>query len=593
MRSIARADRPAADRWLARGLALLVALAVCAPLLGRGYTLAYDMVFVPDPAFTAHAWGGDGMVPRAVPADAILAVVGWLLPMSLVQQLLLLAATGLGVLGAWRVAPARTLLGAAATALAFGWGAYQAERLAMGQWSLLLGVALLPWVLRAGLGAADTGRAWQLALLVAAGAVAAPTAGVLTAGLALALVAALPLSGRHRALVVATAGVANATWAVPGALAGARLGRDDLGVAAFATAADTPAGVVVSALTGGGVWNRLVHLDSRASAVSAGLGLVVLAVAALGVRALVTRPATATRASDPVGPAPAPASARAGRAVLALGIIGLLLALVTTTGPGAHAVTWLTGHVPGAGLLRDAQKWLGWWLLPVALAFGVGLERVAAWFPPGSAVLVLASGALVPLVATPDYAWGVGGRLEAHPWPAAYSEAARALDEAPRPGAVVVLPWHAFRAWDWNGDRAVLDPWQRWLDRPVVVRDDLELVHRTVPGEDPVAAAVGEVLGRGGPVDTEALRALGVRYVLEDLTTAGREGPEPAGSVLVDNDRVRVVDLGPVEADPARDAHPVRVAGADLVALVWVLGLVIGGAVSRWRNGRSRVLLSR
>ncbi len=576
MRSIARADRPTADRWAARALALLVALVVCGPLLGHGYTLVADMVFVPDPAFSPRSWGGDGSVPRAVPVDALLALVGAVLPMWLVQQVLLLLATGLGVLGAWRVSPAQTLLGAAAGALAFGWGAYQAERLVMGHWSLLLGVALLPWVLRAVLTAQREDRApWRCALLVGAGAAAAPTAGVLTSGLALVLALALPLRAAHRMVVVGSVLLFNATWVVPGLLSDARLGDDPVGVAAFATSSDTPYGVLVSALTGGGVWNRLAHLDSRAGAASAVLGLLVVVVAVAGLRG-------ATRWW--------PGSGRAGVAVTSLGVVGLVLALASTTAIGADALTWATGQVPGAGLFRDAQKWLGWWLLPLSVGFGVGLERIAGWFPEGSAAFLLACGALVPMLAVPDYAWGVGGRLEDRAWPAELTQVASTLHDTPGDGAVLVLPWHAFRAWDWNDDRTVLDPWSRVLGRPVVVRDDLELVRRTVPGEDPVAAEVGAVLAAatesaGGQVDPESLRELGVRFVITDLTTAGQDGIEVPGDTLVEGERWRAVDLGPLTgAQPGGSSR--LVAAVDLTAAA---GLLLA-ALAESRNRRVGML---
>lgn len=571
---LARAEHSSADRWLPRLLAVLVALAVCWPMLGRGYTLSYDMVFVPDPAFTARGWGGDGSVPRAVPADALLALVGSVLPMWLVQQALLLLAAGLGVLGAWRASPARTLPGAAAGALAFGWGAFQAERLVMGHWSLLLGIALLPWLVRVALTAHGRQEApWGTALLVAVGAVLAPTAGLLTAGLALVLALALPLRGAHRLLVLGAVVLFNATWAVPGLLADAPLGDDPAGVSAFAVSADTPYGVAVSALTGGGVWNRLAHLDSRAGAASAVLGLLVVATALVGMR-------RAARWWSDAG--------RAGVAVTALGVAGLLLALASTTAAGADAVTWATGHVPGAGLLRDAQKWLGWWLLPVSLGLGPGLERLAGWFPTGSAAFLLACGALVPVLAVPDYAYGVGGRLQSRPWPAELATVAAAIDAEPGPGTVLVLPWHAFRAWDWNEDRTVLDPWARSLQRPVVVRDDLELVGSTVPGEDPVAAEAGEVLAAAddGRVDPEALRALGIRFVVSDLTTAGQDGLEVPGEVLIGGDRWSVVDLGPgPDAPAARPASRV-VAVADLTAAA----AFILAALAEWRMRRSGML---
>lgn len=566
-----------ADAWLARIAAVVAAFLVMAPTLGPGrYTLVYDMVFVSDPALSARSWGADGSVPRAVPMDALLAVTSHALPMWLVQQALLLALVALAVLGAWRVSPATTIPGAAAGALAFGWTPYAAERLAMGHWSLLLGVALLPWILLSAI--RYDGRRepvaprapWALVLLVAAGAVAAPTAGVLTGGLALALTVLPGFRTRDRVTVAASVVLVNATWILPGLLADALTSADPRGVTAFAVSPDTPWGGVVSLATGGGVWNTLAHPTSRSIPAAVATALALLVVGLVGW--------WSSRAwwEESAG--------RARVVVAGLAVLGLLLGLASLTEAGRDLLVWTTGHVPGGGILRDAQKWVAWWVLAVSLGVGPALERLTRPFSVREAAFLVGCGALLPVVVLPDLAWGVNGRLGAHPWPDDYAAAARVVNESAAPGAALVLPWHAFRAWSWNDQTTVLDPWFRLLERRTIVRDDLEVRAGVVPGEDPEAAWVTERLS-AGELTPDVLRHHGVRFVVEDLTTPGQDqGTELAGEVVFEGRWIRVVDLGPITGTIPTTGHVGAVLALDLAAGIWLLIALAGNAEERRRR---------
>jgi hypothetical protein len=125
----------------------------------------------------------------------------------------------------------------------------------------------------------------------------------------------------------------------------------------------------------------------------------------------------------------------------------------------------------------------------------------------------------------------------------------------------------------------VLDPWQRMLSRDVVVRDDLELVGRVVPGEDPLAASVTAL---GADPRADELRALGIRYVVVDKATAGQDAASslpPDGTSLYDSRALAVLDLGPVSVDARQPRARVLVVTVDaLAAGSWAvaLGFVVG-----------------
>src|SRR5699024_3961622 len=124
---------------------LVLGLLVLGPALAPGYTLHYDLVFVPDLPLSPRTLGTDGSVPRAVPNDLLVALGSLVLPGWLVQKALLLGAFVVGGAGAGRLAT--TGVGAAAAATWWSWNPWVGERLGIVHWGYLLGFALLPWVL--------------------------------------------------------------------------------------------------------------------------------------------------------------------------------------------------------------------------------------------------------------------------------------------------------------------------------------------------------------------------------------------------------------------------------------------------------------
>ena len=127
-----------------------MAFVLLAPLLtGGGYPLARDLIFVPHLPLGEGALGlGDGP-PRAVPLDAVVSALSWVVDGGVLARIVLpmtLAIAGWGV--ARLVAPLGWVAQFAAATFAV-WNAYVVERLALGQWALLLAYAALPWLVMA------------------------------------------------------------------------------------------------------------------------------------------------------------------------------------------------------------------------------------------------------------------------------------------------------------------------------------------------------------------------------------------------------------------------------------------------------------
>lgn len=497
-----------------RGTGALVGLAsallALGPALRPGYLLFYDMVFVPRLGFSDRTLGVDGNVPRAVPNDLMVALASHVVPGWVVQKaLLILVFVGVGA-GVGALLGSR--LGAAAAAMFATWNPYLAERLAIGHWGFLLGYACLPFLATAASAVRrgePRGR-FRLGLWTVVVALTGSTGAVLGLLLVLAVLTvpvpgtlnrAQVRRGRETLWALAIFVLANAAWWFPSIFVGSVGTGDKAGVEAFMARADTPWGVFGSLITGGGIWNRATWTPGRSSVlISATMLLVVLV--CVGSAAW----CRAWRGS----------AAYAGLSVA--GVVGLLIAGAGAIPGGTALVDVAVEHVPGAGLLRDSQKFVALWVVLVAVCAGLGAERLRAvgvsWgVDRGRALAVAGTSALWPLVLLTGLAWGLGGQWSAVSYPASF-ESMRATISAQPPGAVAIFPWTLYRRYPFDNDQVLLDPWQRLSGRDVLVNDDLPLSNQVVRGESPDAARITAALAGRGDVRA-TLRSAGVRYALD------------------------------------------------------------------------------
>jgi hypothetical protein len=565
-----------------------------APLLARGYVLTYDMVFVPRLELTGNLLGLDVAVARAVPGDLLVALASRLVPADLVQKLILLGIVVAAGAGAARLTPTRRPAAKAAAAALYAWNPFVYERLVMGHWGLLAAYATLPFVARAAtdLRTGTQGSVRRLVLTLAIAAAASPPGGLIAAAVALCVAAAPPWSAQRAvalhgaralrflrstrgrvAVLLGVALVVNAPWLVPSVLRPGGVPVRAEGAAAFASRPDGPLGTVGSLVGLGGIWNAFAVPPGLGSWPWVGGFVVVLAVAGAGLPVLWRR---------------LPAGA-AGGLLLAAGL-GLVVAAAYAV-PGLRSlVDLVVVHVPGGGLVRDAQKFIAPLALVEAAAFGLGVERLVPALPPRWGWAAAAGLVAAPVLLLPALAWGAAGRLAAVPYPEAFAEARAAMAADPVPGAVLVLPWHLYMGFPWNGDRVVLDPAQRWFTRRAVGNDDLELAGTTVPGEDPYGARLGPLVAGTAPL-APALPAAGVRYVLV-FKTAEWATYRPRLSGLDPVLDRPALALHRVPARPAEVRLPAPPAAPVLLADLLAAGLVLGAAVPTLHAGVGQLLSS-
>lgn len=569
------AERPAApaattrrSRWLAAvpaAWALVLSLLLLGPALGWGYVLTYDMVWVPQLDLRSDILGLGSALPRAVPSDAVVAVLDGVVPAVLLQKLVLVGALAGAGAGAAALVVQRSLAARLVAVTIAVWNPFVVERLLIGHWPLLVGYAVLPWLAVALRGTGPHSRLpTRVPLLLLLGSLSA-SAGLATAVVALAT--GLRRGDPRRTLVLlGWLLVANAPWVVAGLVQPSSATSDPVGAELFATAGEGLLPGPLAALSLGGIWNADVVPTSRTGWAGVVLTTLLVVAAGAGVARLARGRARVTGLAG----------------LVACWVVGYGLAVLSWTAPGA--LGWLAGNVPGGGLLRDGSRLLGLTVPLVVVLVAVAVDGLLERLPDRtSRVLVGGVLALVPVSLMPDAVWGVAGRLDAVSYPAAYDDARDAVSGAP-PGDAVSLPFVSYRAPVWNGGRRVLDPLGRYPDRPVVVNDELVVSGTRIAGEDPRAGEVRAALDAGTPEErAAALRAAGVSAaVVEQLE--GYPVPALAGTTTLRGD-LTVIELGPA---PEGAASGARRAAMGTAWAVWLLlPLAALGTGLRRRRGPS------
>lgn len=574
--------------WLPYAWVAALALLVTAPTLTPGFTLSYDLVFTPRQDLLPASLGLGGGLPRAVPQDAVVAIVEYVVPGALLEKCVLLAIPLLAGCGMVRLLRGLGLAARLVAATLAVWSPYVAERLVLGHWGLLIAFALLPWAMSVAIDArrGTPGAAVRLVLLL--GCAALTPTGCLLAGAVCIPIAVGPrtrLGWRGGSLVVAGGVASCLPWLVPALVSPVASASDPLGAEVFALRAEGWWGPVVTALGTGGVWNGQAVPVSRAWPLSLLLTLGILVLAAAGWR---------------------PACRVLGRAALSwLAVVsaaGLIVACWSSTAAeaGVFGQMWtsLVSAVPGGGLVRDAQKLLAPMTVLLAALAGAGVGRLAGKLrDAGVRRAAVAAAVMIPIALLPDMAWGVGGRLGTADYPADFPSVRGYLQIAEESsdgsGDVIVLPWAAFRRFDWNAGRTVLDPAPRWLPAAAIVDDGLPVMTPSglvrIAGEDPRSSEVKAALTIGAPLADVAGR-LGAAWVLVEL---GQAPPIPPHSLdgLVEAFRGSSLVLyrvpGPIAAAEAAGGSAV-VIGIDIALALALSALAAIAAVRALRSTAPR-----
>jgi len=504
-----------------RDVAVLAAVAgsgaatgvLLAPAVRPGYVLYLDHVAVPDPArptwqaLTAPA----GL--RSWPLDAVVwawsqALPGWLLQQCILVAAVLGAGLGAGVL--LRRWGATASFAASVLAIA---NPYVVERLLLGQGTLLLGYASIPWIVVA---SRQRGRIRRLLLVTLASVPGAltPWGGVLVGAVA---VAVTVVRRRRPGELVGQAAASSAlclVWLVPAVASGSG-GADENGARAFALAGEPGVGMLVSALLGAGVWS------STAQVIRPGAPLIIAAVLFLmaigvGARSVLRRSALQT-----------------GTLLGSFVLVPLVASLLS--GPLLH--WWSRGQsVPGVALFRDLHRSLAVSTFATVVLAAIGLaaiittvsERRAAMMAPLALVLPIS----LSVMLVPD---GPGRLHDAYRpiWFTNDWEPAMAAVGDDH-GLVLSFPWQPLRRAEWVPG-VFLDPTPKSLGARALVDTTLTVTR------DGVTIGVADRSPQGPHAGTQA-GGEGEREIdtLRRILTAGPGDPLPSG-LLTSNGVAHVI----------------------------------------------------
>ena len=371
------------------------------------------------------------------------------------------------------------------------WNPFVVERLLQGQWSLVLAMALLPAVALTTIIAAPW---WRATAMAVAG--LTPTGALLA--VAVAVVAAR--TWRDRLVALGTGAVVSAPWLVATVLGSGAGVSDPAGAAAFAARAERWVGTLGTVAGLGGIWNRQAVPVAREAGPAALAVVALLALFVVGARmAWGSRARLGSSHSAIIG---------ARRRLIVLAVASVIVVAALATPPGISLMEWALETVPGAGLLRDAQKWVALAVPGYVVLAAAGAETIARQIPDHRRWLAALFAVTVIIAAVPDLPRAVAPVKPVAPWPGwSAVSGIVAMDDT----AVAVLPAGPYRIID---GRPTYDPAVKTLPAPVLATGDLVVSGVAVGGEGSTSATVEKTLLDAPDHAIDVLRAHGAGWVL-------------------------------------------------------------------------------
>lgn len=452
----------------------VVALLILWPLLSPGYILTLDMVFTPNLA-----------MPETVTSSFLfragLHVLSLVIPSDVIEKLILFAVLVFSGLGMHRLMRSLQLQDTPATAVT--WSAYASGLLYMinpftysrfmaGQYSVLLGYAIVPFFIVALLGFLHEPD-FRKALKLAAVTVVISIVSIHTLGLILivVLIALSQTIWRHRtniprlrqlvkygALASLAFVVASSYWLVPlvqgnGPTAASIATFQGSDQSEFATGGDGIGGKLMHILRLQGFWGERHDLFLLPQDELSWWGVVVTLVWMLVIAGTVT----------------------AWRQKREAGILFTLSVAVASLLAAGVGTTWLADHVPFFAGYREPQKFVALVALGYAVFVGFAITRLLAKVHSTAARLGVGVGvALILIGLTPVMFRGFDGQLVPRQYPTDWYAVNEQLNEDTDTYQVLFLPWHLYMSYQFAG-RLIASPGDSFFDRPLLVSDDPEL----------------------------------------------------------------------------------------------------------------------
>lgn len=417
--------------------------------------------------------GLSSSAPRAIPQDTLLSV--FLPPLStvwIVAAMVLFCAMAGMVYTAWWV---RRTVGASlpvqmVASLLLVWNPFTIERMLQGQWSIVVAMWLLPAI-------AYTSTFKQRGPMLFFLGIAAftPTGWMLGGVIALACARSWLVAGAQLFLA--------APWLLVTVFNGSDVSADSSSAAAFAARAESGVGTLGALMGLGGIWNSEAVPDSR-TGWSAAIGVLLCALMVMG----------AWGAREII---------RRHSGVLVAAALAIVVPFLLSTSAGVSVMGLLMDSVPGAGLLRDSQKFVALAVPGMTLLLARAVQVIAGWLNSGRWLVSSATGILIVLTvpALPAEMSPLKAQRLAPEW----TQIVNAVSQ-PTHSSTLLLPPGNYRVQD---GRPVVDPALKLLpgnpiDPGFLIVDDklvdgdptaIALLQDTMNGQDHLAEnSVGWVL---------------------------------------------------------------------------------------------------
>lgn len=288
--------------------------------------------------------------PRALPQDAVMAMLVPTIPATVFASWFIVVSSLIGVAFTARLVERMTnapIPVQMVVSLFVIWNPYSIERLLQGHWSLAAAAWLLPPV--AYFSAAGLRGMQKLMLAFCA---LTPTGWLLGGIIALTFEQRL----RHRVETLVALVMLAMPWALVTAFNSPNVMSDSLSVKVFAARAEEGVGTLGALVGLGGIWNAQVVPTSR-TALVAWISVILFAFMLLGFRQL----------------------CRVYPVVAAITVGCIVLPWLFATTSGLVIAGMIVENVPGAGLFRDAQKFVALALPGLVLMFATALCMTARW----------------------------------------------------------------------------------------------------------------------------------------------------------------------------------------------------------------------
>lgn len=493
----------------------LLALIVMGPMLLRGYVLTMDMVFTPKLPAPAE-------LSNSSLFHWLLHVLNFVLSGEVIEKLVIFLILLLCGVGMYRLVDTKSEIARYFAGIFYTVNPFTYERWMAGQYLVLAGYALLPFLVRA-LVALCTHPSrrnrlrvmlWYsaIALVSLHGLVLAAMLGVIM--FVIYLLAQSP-RGRYYHNMWLSAGhvllgvlVLNSYWLI-GIMTGRSpisqtidaIGRTDL--SAFTTASNAHAGLFFNVAGLYGFWLERFQryaLPNHNLVIWFGCSLLLGLLIILGLREQRRR------------------HSLLGVSLGLAGVVGLVLALGTQAPLTGSFTHWAITHLPLMRGFREPEKFSALLALAYAYFAAYGLDRVLTKVKPAAEgrLEVIRDGALLlPLLYTSTMPFGFVNQLKPVQYPASWYNFNHQLQQHPPSGKLLFLPWHEYMSYDFT-PRIIANPAPNFFAAPVIAGTNSEFGGIT----DPTPTATSRFIEQQMLAQTDrtdlgkTLAKLNVQYVL-------------------------------------------------------------------------------